>query len=378
MEPIAATEEKGGIEEGPAEQTQPEEVAGGSGFKFDVNVPSRGDITTPDGATYKEQPPENPGGGETPGGGGGENPPPPPPPPPEEGGGQGIVPPTRHTVRVTSANPSSGVLIDATPDVSGNAGGLTQFQRVYTNGTSVTLTAPLISPSGTIFQGWRSTGGLYDSANPTVNFTVDRSITMRAVYVNPIRLTVTSAWPSAGVPVQVSVPDIVTGLTDGNTPFFRDYYSNTTVTLIAPSTFAGVGFLRWLKDGVTYSLSPTTTVTMVANTTMTAVYQIHNLRVRSSAPGVGVSITVSPNDVNGSGGANTPYDRLYFDGAVVTLVAAQVAPNDNVFKQWLQNGVFYSTNRTIVVTMNMDYTMMAAYVYVPGIIPNPPVSPSGL
>ena len=84
-------------------------------------------------------------------------------------------------------------------------------------------------------------------------------------------LTVGSNNPGGGVSITVS-PNDNSGAGNGVTQFSRTYNQNTTVTLTAPATAGGNNFQKWFRNGVTWSFSQTTTVTMDANYTMTAVY----------------------------------------------------------------------------------------------------------
>jgi hypothetical protein len=90
----------------------------------------------------------------------------------------------------------------------------------------------------------------------------------------------------------------------------------------------------------------------------------HTLQVRSSDPDSGVSIAVSPEDINGQGNGSTPFSRIYDAGTQVTLTAPAVAPNDNVFVKWVRNGVDFATSRTLNLTMNEDYDLTAVYEFV--------------
>lgn len=90
----------------------------------------------------------------------------------------------------------------------------------------------------------------------------------------------------------------------------------------------------------------------------------HTLQVNSSDPDSGVAITVSPNDINGQGDGSTPFTRVYDGGTQVTLTAPATAPNDNVFIKWVRNGADFSTNRTITLTMDADYNLLAVYEFI--------------
>ncbi|MDW8319846.1 MAG: S8 family serine peptidase [Armatimonadota bacterium] len=90
----------------------------------------------------------------------------------------------------------------------------------------------------------------------------------------------------------------------------------------------------------------------------------YTLQVNSSDPDSGVAIAVSPNDINAQGDGSTPFKRVYDGGTQVTLTAPATAPNDNVFIKWVRNGVDFSTNRSITLTMNADYTLTAVYEFI--------------
>lgn len=90
----------------------------------------------------------------------------------------------------------------------------------------------------------------------------------------------------------------------------------------------------------------------------------HTLQVNSTDPDSGVAITVTPNDINGQGDGSTPFTRVYDGGVQVTLTAPATAPNDNVFIKWVRNGVDFSTNRTITLTMDGDYNLLAVYEFI--------------
>ena len=109
---------------------------------------------------------------------------------------------------------------------------------------------------------------------------------------------------------------------------------------------------------------------------------VRTLTVASSNPNSGVSIAVSPNDNNGQGNGTTQFTRIYNHGTVVTLAAPSTAGGNN-FQKWQRNGVDYSTNQTVTMTIDADYTMTAVYVtphtvtITSGPTANPPTIPSG-
>jgi formylglycine-generating enzyme required for sulfatase activity len=190
-------------------------------------------------------------------------------------------------------------------------------------------------------------------------------------------LVVESLSPNAGVSIAITTD--INGDGNGTTPtIIRRYIQGTLVTLTAPTVVGPDGFVRWLRNGVPYSTTPSITFTMSGDVTMTAVYApiVRTLRVRSSNPNTGVPITVTPNDNNGNGNGTTSFDRLYPDAVVVNLTAPLTA-GGNRFQKWQRNGVDYSLSLSTSVTMDNDYTMMAIYVYVPDPIPDPDASTTG-
>src|SRR3990172_4858163 len=96
-------------------------------------------------------------------------------------------------------------------------------------------------------------------------------ISMSFAAVKNYTLTVASVNPSSGVAITVSPLD-KNGAGNGTTQFTRLYASRTVVTLTAPATSSGGKFLKWQKGTGDYATTQTMTVTMSANTTMTAVY----------------------------------------------------------------------------------------------------------
>jgi lysophospholipase L1-like esterase len=125
--------------------------------------------------------------------------------------------------------------------------------------------------------------------------------------------------------------------------------------------------------------STTTTLSFTDNSTSTNTIDLllDNVRVSpgtartltvASAVASGVSVTVSPNDLNGSGNGSTQFTRTYADGAAVSL-AAPASSGGNTFVKWQKNGVDLTTTPAATVTMDASYTLTAVYeapVVVPG------------
>ncbi len=270
------------------------------------------------------------------------------------------VTPTR-TLTVASSNPGSGVSITVSPnDNNGLGNGATPFNRTYNLNTSVALTAPATA-GGNNFQKWQRNGVDF-STNPSTSVMMDANYTMTAVYVTLTRtLTVSSSNPNSGVSITVS-PNDNSGLGNGATPFNRTYNLNTSVALTAPATAGGNDFQKWQRNGIDWSTNRSTSLTMDANHTMTAVYvtPTRMLTVGSLNPNSGVNITVSPNDNSNQGSGATPLSRIYNLNTIVTLSAPTTA-GGQTFDKWQRNGVDFSINPTINLTMNSNYTLTAFY-----------------
>jgi hypothetical protein len=85
------------------------------------------------------------------------------------------------------------------------------------------------------------------------------------------------------------------------------------------------------------------------------------LTVASSNPFSGVSVTVSPIDVNGLGNGTTQFTRSYNPGTTVTLTAPATTAGAN-FQRWQRDGIDWSGNVTTSLTMDTNnHTMLAIY-----------------
>lgn len=209
---------------------------------------------------------------------------------------------------VASTNPASGVNITVTPsDNGGLSNGSTQFTRVYNSNTSVGLTAP-VTAAGNNFQKWQRDGADF-STNQSVSLTMDSDHTLTAIYVTPTALlTVGSVNPASGVNISVS-PNDNTANADGTTGFNRTYNLNTSVSLIAPAKAGVNNFQKWQRDGVDFTSTQSTTVTMDASHTMTAIYATPSVQFTSGSYSVGegdlkVDLTVSRTDGTGVAGVS--------------------------------------------------------------------------
>jgi hypothetical protein len=177
-----------------------------------------------------------------------------------------------HTLTVASRDSDSGVTVTLSPlDWNGQAGGTTQFTRVYSKGTEVTLTA-VQSVGANQFKEWLKNGEPAGT-EPTVTVTMNYDRTLLAVYEpKPVTLTVTSLDPDSGVTVTVSPAD-QSGQSDGRTQFTRVYSNGAEVTLSAKQSVGANQFKQWLANGEQVGTDPTVTVIMDYDRTLRAVYE---------------------------------------------------------------------------------------------------------
>ncbi len=97
------------------------------------------------------------------------------------------------------------------------------------------------------------------------------------------------------------------------------------------------------------------------------------LTVNSTTPSSGVSISVSPADLNGASNGSTSFTRTYVAGASVTLTAPATS-NGNTFSGW--TGCTSSSAVTCNVTLNASTTVTAAYAAQTLMTPTVTVTPS--
>ncbi|HSY35883.1 MAG TPA: glycoside hydrolase family 44 protein [Acidobacteriaceae bacterium] len=202
-----------------------------------------------------------------------------------------VTPPTTYVLTVASTNPANGVAVIVSPTDNNSAGsGATSFTRVYNSGAAVTLTAPATS-GGNTFSSWT---GCITSSSTTCNVTLAADTTVTANYTVPVSttyvLTVNSAGPSSGVAISATADN--NGASNGSTRFTRTYNAGKSVTLQAPATTGSNSFVKW--TGCTAAINETCSVTMSANTTVTANYNGPNV----------TSVTITPNAATVTIGSN--------------------------------------------------------------------------
>ena len=246
-----------------------------------------------------------------------------------------------YTLTVNSSG-AGGVSISS----STGHGGITNYTKTVTSGTSVTLTAPrlVLTPIGeVVFTGWT---GSVSSSNQSITFTMDGNKTVTANYPAPsCTLTVNSSVAS-GVSITSSTGH------GGTTNYTKTVTWGTSVSLTAPASSGGMTFTGWTGD-VT-SGSPTISFSTDGNKTVTANYMAptYTLTVNSSGTS-GVSVTSS----TGHGGI-TNYTKSVNDGSSISLTAPATA-SGKTFIGW--TGDVSSGSQTISFSMNGHKTVTLNY-----------------
>lgn len=273
--------------------------------------------------------------------------------------GQGV--PQTHTLTVASSNPSSNVSITVRPvDINNQGNDNTSFTRTYNDRTVVTLIAPSTA-SGNNFKEWQRNGVEHSTSRDT-DIIMDSNYTMTAVYVVP---------PSETFSISGNIRDSSRNAISGvNVNLSGVVFQNTTTNNSGDYSFSGltVGNYTISPNLSGWTFSPSNITTAIAETDIsgkdfigTFRTSLHTLKVASSNPSSGVSITVSPTDNNNRGNGTTEFDRTYNNNTNITLTAPATA-STNIFKEWQKNGVFHTTNQVTNITMDSDYTMTAVYV----------------
>ena len=170
-----------------------------------------------------------------------------------------------------------------------------------------------------------------------------------------VNLTV-SSWPVNGVFVNVGPIDLI-GDGSGFTPMAREYYNGTSVALQALAAFDGRPFSHWDLNGVAQPAGQQA-LGFVADTHVAATARFAiDVAVDSVPPGA--VINVSPDDLNGAGGAVTPFDRQYAQAEVTFTASAEHAGHD--FFEWRVAGVPQDAGPSLAATLPDTCTVEAIF-----------------
>ncbi|MGN6552392.1 MAG: GDSL-type esterase/lipase family protein, partial [Verrucomicrobiota bacterium] len=152
--------------------------------------------------------------------------------------------------------------------------------RMQGNSTLLLDTASLLGGGGgTVVWAAKSYSFVADSPTTTLTFhdvsptTAGLDMLLDNVRVNPQnpRTLTVSSLPSGGLNIGVSPADN-NGAQNGVTTFSRIYESGTIVNLTAPATAGTTVFAKWQLNGLDFSTSPSASVSMDTDQTLTAIY----------------------------------------------------------------------------------------------------------
>ena len=247
--------------------------------------------------------------------------------------------------------------------ITGDKPGTTDYTETCNDQDSVTLTAPAVhTADGGVrynFIRWTLDGDDQPAGND-LTVTVDADCTAVAVYeIQTWTLTVEST-PIIGVEIAGDKP--------GTTDYTETCNDQDSAKLIAPAVHTADGgvrynFLNWRLDGNDEPGGNELTVTMDADHTTVAVYEIQTWTLTvQSLPVAGVSIAGNKPGTSGT----TAYSVTINDQTVVTLTAPAVHTSaDSVrynFVKWSLDGTDRPLGQAAVsVTMAASHTVVATY-----------------
>jgi hypothetical protein len=270
------------------------------------------------------------------------------------------------TVTPSAAAITTVQALQVTVAVSGGSGNaaptgtviLTSGAYVSAATTLANGSATITLPAGSLATGSDVLKAAYtpDSASASAYNAATGTATV-AVTIPVYTLSVDSVSPASGVTIGVTPADN-NNAAGGTTAFTRAYNAGSSVTLTAPATSGNYSFFSW--SGCAGARTVTCTVTMNANTTVTANYVpiTYTLTVNSATPSSGVVIGVTPADNNKAAGGTTAFTRTYNAGSSVTLTAPATSGNYS-FVLW--SGCASANTVTCTVAMNANTAVTATY-----------------
>ncbi|MDR0476259.1 MAG: glycoside hydrolase family 9 protein [Treponema sp.] len=235
----------------------------------------------------------------------------------------GSRPGSTYYLLIVSADPNSFGSVECDPQ-----------EDSYLAGSKVKVTAK--ANPGYVFDGWEGLDDSYDKDSPVIQeLIMNNSKEFKAKFIAGSRFNLTiTRNPTAGGPIPTRSPSKST------------YMPNETVTVTA-SANSGYSFTGWTGD-VTDS-NPVITVTMNANKTITANYQLTS---QSS-----YTLTVNRNPVAGGNVTKNPDKASYSHGETVTVTAS--ANIGYYLKNW--SGALTATASSVIITMDGNKTLTANF-----------------
>src|SRR5438094_625219 len=248
------------------------------------------------------------------------------------------TPVTRSTLSVVREGTGSGAVASSPAGISCGA----TCSAAYDNGTVVTLTAT--PANGSTFEGWTG-GGCTGTGTCTLTLTANTTVFARfgvSSSVTRFTLSVTREGSSSGT-VTSSPAGIACGTACATT-----YDSGTAVTLTAtPASYAT--FDGWTGGGC--SGTGPCTLTLTADTTVTARFNVRRVTLSVSRQGTGGgTVTSSPAGID----CGTACAATYDSGSVVTLTATPAA--NATFDGWTGGGCAGTGPCTLTLTADTTVT----------------------
>ena len=192
------------------------------------------------------------------------------------------------TITVQAFPPSALNVTVSPADLNTEGDGITDFTRSYDDLTVAALTAPLMSPGGTVFQKWQKNGADY-STNAGTTVTMDGNYVMTALYVpNTAPDAVDDAYAGfVETPLNVAAPGVLSNDSDVN-------MAPLTAVVVAPPSH---GILVFNADG-SFTYTPEGAFTGVDSFT----YQAFDGGLKSNTATVNLTVNTAPLGVpvNGS------------------------------------------------------------------------------
>lgn len=306
------------------------------------------------------------------------------------GGSGGPPPPPTLTTPTVTVSPAAQSIttaqtLNVSVQVSGGAGNPTPTGSVVVSGGGYTSSAtPLVSgsaaltiPAGALTAGnvTLTAGYTPDSASSSTYNSASGSagVTVTAPNLLAPNITVTPSASSVTTAQAFSVTFAVSGgsgnpVPTGSVALASGSYSSQAATLSGGSAVINVsaGALPTGSNTLTATYTPDSassstykSATGTGSITVTAVPATYVLSVDSAAPSSGISISVSPADINGAGNGSTPFSRTYNAGTAVVLSAA-LSSGGYSFVSW--SGCTSNPSATVCdVAMNANTTAKAIY-----------------
>ncbi len=208
--------------------------------------------------------------------------------------------------------------------VNAGAGGSATGSGSFFTGDAAPITAT--PNAGFLFSHWTGSGvGDPNRANTTVGMTEDRTVTAVFAPIRDLALTVDPAGAGS-----------VTG---------TGQYPEGAEAAISATANAGFHFNSWLGDGVADSLSNSTTVSMTANRSLTAQFDVIVALTVEGGPAAGGTVT---------GGGS------YVEGTEASITA--MANAGYRFDGWSGSGIADTNAASTTVTVDAAKTVTANFV----------------